>query len=536
MFRWLFGWLFLFGVGSVFSLQGMVGSMLFAGSPSLMVADSSRDHLVHLQDLDSDGRYDGPGEASIFYDDSSAGPQLSVPTALIATSHELLLLDGGTLDALIALQDLDGDGTANSAGEVRILYDDDSAGPDLVVPISMTLEREGRIFIADRSTTRRHVLLLVDQDGDGDMDSPGESSIWLQRDGNPQLSDLFLPTAVLHIGDGQVLVADASNSWIYRCQDLDGDGIVEGDDEVVPWFTAGTENSILTVDAMERRSDGSIFICDEDLGTVLHLHDLDANGTISDLEVTHFIDGQSPYSSVQAPRRLFSLPGGALLIGEPDQDGIFTAEDLDGDGNANAIDEQQPVYIDGGELLPSVAGISLVPGPLSIHIDQITPQLVDRDGGNLLLIEGGGWAPGSDVQLRIAGLQFPANAPINTLITATLPELPTGSHDLTVIINGQDHFVPSALQAVPYFLRGDVDASGTLSITDAIVLLEWLYLPGSEPISCLDAADLDDSGSVQLTDAIVLLSWLFASGPPPALPHPLPGADPAQNGPGCTDP
>ena len=532
----MFRWLFLFGVGSVFSLQGMIGSMLFAGSPSLMVADSSRDHLVHLQDLDSDGRYDGPGEANIFYDDSSAGPPLSVPTALIATSQELLLLDGGTLDALIALQDLDGDGSANGAAEVRILYDDDSAGPDLAVPISMTLEGDGRIFIADRSTTRRHVLLLVDQDGDGDMDSPGESSIWLQRDGNPQLSDLFLPTSVLHIGDGQILVADGSISWIYRCQDLDGDGIVEGDDEVVPWFTAGLENSILTVDAMERSSDGSIFICDEDLGTVLRLHDLDASGAITGSEITQFIDGQSPFSSVEAPRRLYSLPGGALLIGEADQDGIFIAEDLDGDGNANAIDEQQPVYIDGGELLPSVAGISSVPGPLSIHVDQISPQLVDRDGGNLLLIEGGGWAPGSDVQLRIAGIQFPAQAPINTLITATLPALPTGGHDLTVIINSQECFVTSAVQAVPYFLRGDVDASGTLSITDAIVLLEWMYLPASEPISCLDAADLDDSGSIQLTDAIVLLNWLFASGPPPAAPHPDRGPDPDQDDPGCIDP
>ncbi|HIG04534.1 MAG TPA: hypothetical protein EYQ08_02220, partial [Planctomycetes bacterium] len=64
MFRWLFrslfgglfGGLFLFGAGAVFSLHGVIGSMAFAGSPSLMVADSSRDHLVHLQDLDGDGR------------------------------------------------------------------------------------------------------------------------------------------------------------------------------------------------------------------------------------------------------------------------------------------------------------------------------------------------------------------------------------------------------------------------------------------------------------------------------------------------
>ena len=541
MFRWLFrslfgglfGGLFLFGAGAVFSLHGVIGSMAFAGSPSLMVADSSRDHLVHLQDLDADGRYDGPGEATIFYDDSSAGPPLSVPTALLATSDELLLLDGGTLDALIALRDLDGDGFAGSLDEVRILYDNSASGPDLAVPISMSRSEDQCIYIADRSTTRRHVLKLQDLDGDGDMDSPGEAIIWLEQASNPQLSPLFLPSAVLTIGKGQVLVADGSSSWIYLCQDQNGDGVVQGIDEVRPWFTFGQQNSIVTIDAMERCGDGSIFICDEDMGKILRLEDVDGDGTISEVEVSNFLDGAAPASSVQAPRRLYFLAGGSLLIGEPDQDAIFSAVDIDGDGNANSIDEQQPVYLDGGELLPSVAGISSVPGPLSIEIEQITPPLVDENGGTTLLIEGNGWPAGADVELRIAGIPITASAPLNTLILATLPPLVRGDHDLIILIEGQDWFEPDALAAVPYFLRGDIDGSESVNITDAILLLRWLYLPGSPPISCLDAADLDDNGTIQLIDAISLLHWLFVAGPPPADPYPLPGADPAQKGPGC---
>ena len=542
MFRWLFrslfgglfGGLFLFGAGAVFSLQGVIGSMAFAGSPSLMVADSSRDHLVHLQDLDADGRYDGPGEASIFYDDSSAGPPLSVPTALIATSQELLLLDGGTLDALIALRDLDGDGFAGSLDEVRILYDNSASGPDLAVPISMSRSEDQSIYIADRSTTRRHVLKLQDLDGDGDMDSPDEAIIWLEQASNPQLSPLFLPSAVLTIGKGQVLVADGSSSWIYLCQDQNGDGVVQGIDEARPWFTFGQQNSIVTIDAMERCGDGSIFICDEDMGKILRLEDVDGDGTISEVEVSIFLDGAAPASSVQAPRRLYSLAGGSLLIGEPDQDAIFSAVDIDGDGNANSIDEQQPVYLDGGELLPSVAGISSVPGPLSIEIEQITPPLVDENGGTTLLIEGNGWPAGADVELRIAGVPIPASAPLNTLILATLPPLvqrrsrSDHPHRGTGLCSNPMRWLPFPISCGETSTAVSRSTSPMRSCSS-----RWMYLPGSPPISCLDAADLDDNGTIQLIDAIFLLDWLFVAGPPPADPYPLPGADPAQNGPGC---
>ncbi len=508
-------------------------SPILAGSPSLMVADSSRDHLVHLRDLDGDDRYDGVDEAHIFYDDSADGPDLSVPTALLATPHRLLLLDGGTLDAVLSLQDLDGDGFAGSADEVTILYDDSAAGPDLAVPVSMTLDQQGRILIADRSTTRRHVLLLEDLDGDGQMASPGEGTIWLQRDGNPLLPDTFLPTAVLHRGDGEMLVADGGSAIIYRCLDLDGDGTIVGADELQIWFSSPAATAINTIDTMVRCPDGSVLIADEEQGLVLRAQDLDGSGQIEPWEVVPFVDGQAPLATVETPRRLLPIPGGTVIIGDADQDALFRVQDLDGDGEANSIDEQQPAYLDGGQLLPSVAGISLVPGPLVITIDQVSPQLVDETGGTTLLIEGNGWNPGAFVTLRIGGEGIEATAPLNTLITAILPPLASGQHDLVVEIDGQDEFVATPIVAVPFFIRGDVDGDQSVNITDAIFLLRWLYLPASDPVPCPDSADLDDNGLIQLQDAIALLNFLFLYGDPPQPPHPLEGADPDQTGPGC---
>jgi hypothetical protein len=71
------------------------------------------------------------------------------------------------------------------------------------------------------------------------------------------------------------------------------------------------------------------------------------------------------------------------------------------------------------------------------------------------------------------------------------------------------------------FVRGDVDASGGINITDAVFLLSYLFGSGREP-PCLEAADVDDSGgsAPNITDAIVVLNWLFQSGPAPRPPSP----------------
>jgi hypothetical protein len=71
------------------------------------------------------------------------------------------------------------------------------------------------------------------------------------------------------------------------------------------------------------------------------------------------------------------------------------------------------------------------------------------------------------------------------------------------------------------FVRGDVDASGRINITDAIFLLDWLFQGGPRP-PCVDAADVDDDGGQRpaITDAIALLLWLFQGGRPPMPPGP----------------
>ncbi len=74
------------------------------------------------------------------------------------------------------------------------------------------------------------------------------------------------------------------------------------------------------------------------------------------------------------------------------------------------------------------------------------------------------------------------------------------------------------------FRRGDANLDGRLNINDPIRILRHLFSGSALP--CLDSADVDDNSAVDLTDAIRLLEFLFLRGLPPAPPFTAPGTDP----------
>jgi len=81
------------------------------------------------------------------------------------------------------------------------------------------------------------------------------------------------------------------------------------------------------------------------------------------------------------------------------------------------------------------------------------------------------------------------------------------------------------------FIRGDVNADGYVDIGDLYINP---FFSGVGRIECIDAADVNDDGEVNITDAIFLLNFLFlgAAAPPPPGPD-APGADPTEDGLTC---
>ncbi|MBN1443746.1 MAG: hypothetical protein JXA90_13635, partial [Planctomycetes bacterium] len=58
---------------------------------------------------------------------------------------------------------------------------------------------------------------------------------------------------------------------------------------------------------------------------------------------------------------------------------------------------------------------------------------------------------------------------------------------------------------------GDADQNGRLDLTDAVVILNWLYRGGWRPR--LRPADFDESGAIEMADAVRILQHLFAGVP-----------------------
>jgi hypothetical protein len=76
------------------------------------------------------------------------------------------------------------------------------------------------------------------------------------------------------------------------------------------------------------------------------------------------------------------------------------------------------------------------------------------------------------------------------------------------------------------FLRGNANDDGTVDISDAVGILNDLFLGVTAQAPCRDALDSDDSGATDITDAVYLLNFLFQGGPPIPPPYPDPGPDP----------
>jgi hypothetical protein len=107
------------------------------------------------------------------------------------------------------------------------------------------------------------------------------------------------------------------------------------------------------------------------------------------------------------------------------------------------------------------------------------------------------------------------------IIAAEVHQADAGSSDL-----GFDLELMAGPPAIrPSFIRGDADGNGEPEVTDAISLLGYLFLNGSEP-GCLSAADANDDDAIDISDCLALLWHLFFQDTPLPEPSPDCGADP----------
>jgi hypothetical protein len=82
--------------------------------------------------------------------------------------------------------------------------------------------------------------------------------------------------------------------------------------------------------------------------------------------------------------------------------------------------------------------------------------------------------------------------------------------------------------AIPaLFVRGDALTDGTVDLTDAVWVLEYLFFGGNVP-TCLASADANDDGMVDISDAVGILAHAYLGAGP--LPAPFPACGPGRAG------
>jgi len=64
-------------------------------------------------------------------------------------------------------------------------------------------------------------------------------------------------------------------------------------------------------------------------------------------------------------------------------------------------------------------------------------------------------------------------------------------------------------------MTGDMDVSGTLTLADIILMVNYVFKSGPGPLPCDAVGDVDCTGQVTLADIIYLVGHVFKGGPGP---------------------
>ena len=119
----------------------------------------------------------------------------------------------------------------------------------------------------------------------------------------------------------------------------------------------------------------------------------------------------------------------------------------------------------------------------------------------------------------------------DTELTALFPTSGTPGFSDVAIANGSRHAALADAffyEASELFVRGDVDRSLVIDITDPVLILTFLLLGG--PATGLDAHDSNDNGIVETSDSILTLTFFFLDNAhPPPPPYPNLGVDPTRD-------
>jgi len=307
----------------------------FASSVHALFSDQTHDQVLYAADLNGDGDANDAGEVKVFFDGENASG-LSAPTGSVfqltqSESGDVFAGDGAT-DTVYRLRDRNGNNDAQDAGEASVWFSSDNAnGYTLQTANGVAVGGDGAVYIVEADTVGNPngdaVYRTVDLNGDGDANDAGESSIWLDL---TALAPSSSPFEITFDGDAAFITDTAGgNPRIYRAEDLDGDGTVENG-EVVEFVAQGDAPFALSVAA----GGGSLFAQDLFTDGLIRYIDFDGNGTINIATESSVL--WDPTGYLDGAIFDFAIDGNQGLVPSNefnDNDQILALFDLNNDGD-----------------------------------------------------------------------------------------------------------------------------------------------------------------------------------------------------------
>ncbi|MBN1418911.1 MAG: hypothetical protein JXP34_09050 [Planctomycetes bacterium] len=321
----------------------------------VFVCDATNDEILRLSDADRSTCVE-PSEARSVYSDAAEGPDLSIPCHLAEEDGRLLLLDGGTIDGILILDDRDGDGAFSGADETSFFFQN-GEGPTLRTPKAFARDGDG-LLVADDSKKTPHILRLCDRDGDGIASTEDEVTVFYDPELAVAEPPLLAVRAIARGSEGEIYAADTPAGGVFVLADLNEDGDVNDEDEVQPFLVSGAEVTLGEIGGL-LAADGGLYIADGATPAIWFARDADGDGDALDPEETIIFASGPP---LVRPMDLAFAESRMLLAADAGARTILVIADLDGDGRAASEDEVVS-WLSPEIHLPEPAGIALAPRP-----------------------------------------------------------------------------------------------------------------------------------------------------------------------------
>lgn len=325
----------------------------YARTFDLTVVDSTFDGVWRLSDQNQDGDYNDPGEVISFYSDlTPGGVALTNPTCVVTSPDGTTFIADSTIDIVLAMRDLNGDGDANDAGEYRVFFNSTTNASGIIMASAqgITVDALGRLFVANSNagtTGQDNILKLEDLNGDGDANDAGESFVYCLIPTGAGAVGNSIPTKVVVGPDLNLYYTDVASTTpvvtvkgVYKLEDNNNDGDANDVGEVTlfwaPPFTATPFYWSLAVDWL-----GNFYVTDHSTNrNVWRGRDADNSGTITGGEQTLFFnDAAATWWDV-----VLRDDGVVLLANSSTPDRLTACIDLNNDGDAMDANESSLAY------------------------------------------------------------------------------------------------------------------------------------------------------------------------------------------------